>query len=74
MWSSKYNDQMMLLLLTTMIDIYIYKEREREILFFLIDFTFVMVSDTVNDVWFLFHLASYEVQLLYTYYMCLKKA
>ena len=66
----------MLLLLTTMIDIYIYKEREREreILFFLIDFTFVMVSDTVNDVWFLFHLASYEVQLLYTYYICLKKA
>ena len=74
LWSSKYNDQMMLLLLTTMIDVYIYKEREREILFFLIDFTFVMVSDTVNDVWFLFHLASYEVQLLYTYYICLKKA
>ena len=26
---SKYNDQMMLLLLTTMIDIYIYREREK---------------------------------------------
>ena len=47
----------MMLLLTTKID------REGEILFFLIDFTFVMVSNTVNDVWFLFHLASYEAQL-----------